>query len=185
MNMQGVWTMGAALVLGAVVMAAPMPASAIKTDDQPMKDSWLTSKTKIALFADGRVKGRQINVETQQAEVILRGKVDTDAAKMAAQEIAMGIEGVKNVKNELQVVAPNTRDIIDDHDDAITKRVKDRLETDQRLAKADIDVKTNAGVVSLTGEVSDIMTSAHASSMVWEVPGVKSVKNDLMLKDKK
>jgi osmotically-inducible protein OsmY len=67
MNMQTVWTMGAALVLGAVVMAAPMPAQAIKTDDQPMKDSWLTSKTKIALFADGRVKGRQVNVETQQA----------------------------------------------------------------------------------------------------------------------
>jgi len=185
MKIQAVWTLGAALVLGAAFVAAPMPAHAIKADETPMNDSWLTSKTKIALFADGRVKGRQINVETQQGEVILRGKVDSDAAKLAAEEIAKGIDGVKMVKNDLQVVAPNTRDIIEDHDDAITARVKDEIKKDQRLAKADINVKTNAGVVSLTGEVPDIVTSAHASSMVWSVPGVKSVKNDLMLEDKK
>ena len=43
----------------------------------------------------------------------------------------------------------------------------------------------HAGVVSLTGEVPDLMTSANASWTAWFVPGVKSVKNDLMLKEKK
>lgn len=37
----------------------------------------------------------------------------------------------------------------------------------------------DAGVVSLTGEVPDIMTSAHASWTAWIVPGVKYVRNDL------
>ena len=71
-----------------------------------MSDSWITSKTKIALFADDRVKGTQVHVETKDGTVMLRGKVDSNEAKTAAAEITKGIEGVKSVKNELQVVAP-------------------------------------------------------------------------------
>jgi osmotically-inducible protein OsmY len=41
-----------------------------------------------------------------------------------------------------------------------------------------------SGVVSLTGEVKDIMTSANASWTTRQVPGVKSVKNDLTVKEK-
>src|SRR5262249_62171524 len=62
-------------------------------------DSWLTSKTKIALFGDDRVKGRDVRVETVKGEVFLRGKVDSEAAKTAAAETAKGVEGVKSVKN--------------------------------------------------------------------------------------
>src|SRR5712691_6805593 len=50
-------------------------------------DSWITSKTKIALFADDRVKGRQVHVETQKGTVMLRGKVDSAEAKSAAAEV--------------------------------------------------------------------------------------------------
>jgi len=52
------------------------------------------------------------------------------------------------------------------------------------LKNAGIAVQTNAGVVSLTGEVPDIITSAHASWIAWQVPGVQFVKNDLMVKGK-
>ncbi len=69
-----------------------------------ISDSWLTAKTKIALFADVRVKGRQINVETKSGMVTLRGKVDSEEAKSAASEITKGVEHVKGMQNELQVV---------------------------------------------------------------------------------
>jgi len=82
---------GAALV-AAVLLAVPLSASAqskmdkaqekIKETAQDVKgvgsDSWITSKTKIALFADERVKGRDVSVETMKGEVSLRGKVDTE-----------------------------------------------------------------------------------------------------------
>ena len=151
---------------------------------EPISDSWLTAKTKIALVGDGRVKGRQINVETKKGVVMLRGKVDSDEAKTAAEETAKGIDGVKSVKNELQVVAPAKREAVEEKDDAITDRVKREINKDTKLKKADIDVKTNAGVVSLSGEVPDINTSAKASWTAWKVLGVKSVKNDLSLKNK-
>ena len=163
---------------------APTGDRSTSTTKEPVTDSWVTAKTKIALFADARVKGRQINVETKKGLVMLRGKVDSDEAKNAAEEIAKSIDGVKSVKNELQVVAPSKREAVEEKDDAITERVKREIAKDSRLSKGSIDVKTNAGVVSLTGEVPDITSSAKASWTAWKVVGVKFVKNDLSIKDK-
>jgi len=146
-------------------------------------DPWMTAKTKIALFADGRVKGSEINIETSKGSVIIRGKVDSDEAKQAAEGITKGIDGVKTVKNELQVVAPAKREWMND-DSSITIRVIAKIAKDYALSVAGIHAETSAGVVSLSGEVSSLLTSAQASWTVWQVPGVKSVKNDLTVKEK-
>ena len=146
---------------------------------QGMSDSWITSKTKIALFSDDRVKGSQVHVETKGGTVMLRGKVDDADAKTAAGEIAKGIDGVKSVKNELQVVAPSNRKAVDADDNQISKSIENRFKQDPQLKHAKIDAKVNAGVVTLTGEVKSIGTSARASEVARGIPGVRSVKNDL------
>lgn len=177
-------TLCIALVVGAACIATPATAVDISKEKVLVNDSWLTAKAKIALAADSRVKGRQIEVETTEGRVVLRGKVDSDEAKRAAEGITAGLDGVKTVKNELQVVAPSTRDAVEEKDEAITARVKAHFAKDTHLKNADIDVQTNAGVVSLTGEVLNLMTSAQASWTAWQVPGVKAVKNDLTVKEK-
>ena len=146
-----------------------------------VSDSWLTAKTKIALFADERVKGRQIGVETVKGAVTLRGKVDSDEAKAAAVSLAEGIEGVKSVRNDLQVVAPADRKAVDVSDKDITRQVEDLLSKDRRLKK--VDVRTDRGVVNLTGDVPGIGASARASEIAREVPSVRSVKNELVYDD--
>jgi len=142
-----------------------------------VSDSWLTSKTKIALFADDRVKGKDVRVETMGGQVYLRGKVDSQEAKSASEEIAKSVEGVKSVKNDLQVVAPTARKTVEANDKQITKSVETTLHKDASLKK--IDVRTDAGVVVLSGEVPNITASAKASEMAHRVDGVKSVKNEL------
>jgi hyperosmotically inducible periplasmic protein len=142
-----------------------------------VSDSWLTSKTKIALFADDRVKGKDVRVETMGGQVYLRGKVDSQEAKSASEEIAKAVEGVKSVKNDLQVVAPTARKTVEANDKQITKSVETTLHKDASLKK--IDVRTDAGVVVLSGEVPNITASAKASEMAHRVDGVKSVKNEL------
>ena len=184
MKVRYVITLYAALVVGATLIAAPATAADMTKEKALINDSWLTAKTKIALAADARVKGRQIDVETTKGVVMLRGKVDSDVAKNAAEDIAKKLDGVKSVKNDLEVVAPSTREAVEDKDEAITARVQKQIAKDSALKKADIAVQTNAGVVSLTGEVPNITTSANASWTAWQVKGVKSVKNDLMLKEK-
>jgi hyperosmotically inducible periplasmic protein len=153
----------------------------VKDTTKDMKDatsdSWITSKTKIALFADDRVKGREVSVETVKGDVFLRGKVDTPEAKAAAAEIARSIEGVKNVKNDLQIVPASARKAVTADDKQITKAVESRFSKDAQLKK--IDVRTDAGVVVLSGEVPNISVSARASEMAHRVDGVKAVKNEL------
>ena len=188
-------TMTMATILTALLAAAPFTASAQSKADEvkdkartmthdaktSVSDSWITAKTKIALFADERVKGRQVSVDTMKGGVVhLRGKVDSEEAKSAAAEIAGGIEGVKSVKNDLQVVPPGKRDMVKAKDSDIKKAVQTRLSKDSQLKS--VDVRADSGVVVLTGDVSNITAAARASEMAREVPGVKFVKNEITVK---
>jgi hyperosmotically inducible protein len=144
-----------------------------------VKDSWITSKTKIALFGDERVSGTDINVQTRNGVITLRGKVATSQEKMAAEEIAKSIDGVASVKNQLQVVASGARKAVDAKDDDLTKSVKSRISKDTRLKGSDIEVRADNGVVTLTGDAKDLGARARASELARSVPGVKSVKNEI------
>ncbi|HKZ07220.1 MAG TPA: BON domain-containing protein [Methylomirabilota bacterium] len=180
--------LGAGVVMGLALAAAPAWVGAAdetkksgeKSTTESVKgnvsDSWITAKTKIALMADNRVPGTTVSVETQKGMVYLRGKVESDAAKSAAEEVARGVEGVQAVRNELQVVPATAKKTVEAKDDEITKQVKDRLKNDARLKS--VDVRTDNGVVTLQGKVSNINDSVRASQMAREVPGVRSVRND-------
>ena len=180
--MPGMAKVTAAATLIALAFAGPTGASAAdgKTTTESVKttvsDSWITSKTKIALFADSRTPGSAVSVETKNGMVSLRGKVENAAEKQAAEEIARGIEGVKGVRNELQVVPGTAKKLVDVKDDEITTQVKTRLEKDAKLKS--VDVRTDNGVVTLMGRLPNITDSARASQMAREVPGVRSVRND-------
>lgn len=191
-------TIMAVTVLDAFVAAAPFVAQAQTTKDKiedkmeqtkdkaksttetakvAVSDRWITSKTKISLFADERVKGTQISVDTAKGVVHLRGKVDSAEAKSAAGDIAKGIDGVKSVKNDLHAVAPTARKAVDASDSDIAKAVGTRLSKDTQLKK--MDVRSDAVGVTLTGQVPTIVAGAKASEMARGVSGVKSVKNEL------
>lgn len=161
------------------VQAADQAAKASK--DKP-NDSWLTAKTKIALLADGRVSGTRINVETKGGSVTLRGKVETMDAKGAAEQIARGIDGVREVKNELAIVPASKRKLVDAKDDYIVAEVDKRLKRDPMLKTAKITVRSDAGMVTLSGQAPGLMASARASELADEVEGVRTVKNELALK---
>ena len=142
-----------------------------------ISDSWLTAKTKIALFGDDRIRGGQISVGTVNGAVSLRGKVDSDNAKAAAASVARAVDGVKSVRNDLRVVPAGDRKGIDASDADITRQVERRLAKDAQLKT--IDVRTDGGAVILTGAVSSIDASAHASELARAVPGVRLVRNEL------
>src|SRR4029077_14834990 len=113
MNTRSVLTLCTALVVGGALLTGSALALGKADEKTPINDAWLTAKTKIALFADARVKGSEISVETSQGLVVIHGKVDSDEAKQAAEGITKGMDGVKSVKNDLQVVAPAKREAID------------------------------------------------------------------------
>lgn len=66
-------------------------------------DSVITTKAKAAIFNTPDLKTLQISVETRRGEVTLTGMVDSDAAKMKAEEVVKNVDGVTAVTNNLQV----------------------------------------------------------------------------------
>jgi osmotically-inducible protein OsmY len=66
-------------------------------------DSVITTKVKSLLAADDFLKSFEISVETYKGIVQLSGFVDSQKAVDKAGEIARSVQGVKSVKNNLNV----------------------------------------------------------------------------------
>lgn len=146
-----------------------------------MSDSWLTLKTKMALLADERVSSLDVSVKTQKGVITLRGKVENEGARHAAEEIALNIKGQKKVVNQLTVVPKAARKVVDRQDDQIVKDVEKGIKNDARLKKADISVRADKGIVTLTGKAPSLETSVRASEVARRVPGVRAVRNEVKI----
>lgn len=66
-------------------------------------DSWITTKAKSKLLAEESLKSLKISVETHKGEVLLSGFVESADLKHKAEEVVAHIEGVKSVKNSIEV----------------------------------------------------------------------------------
>ncbi|HLN23312.1 MAG TPA: BON domain-containing protein [Patescibacteria group bacterium] len=67
-------------------------------------------------------------------------------------------------------------------DSAITTKVKAAILGEKGLKEFQISVTTYKGVVQLSGFVDTADAKAHATSVAAGVDGVKSVRNDLVVK---
>ena len=68
--------------------------------EQPVGDTWITTKVKASLLADEDVAGLEIDVETVNGVVTLNGNVDSQAQIDEAKRIASNIEGVTSVDTD-------------------------------------------------------------------------------------
>jgi osmotically-inducible protein OsmY len=70
---------------------------AAEATGEAVDDAWITSKVKAQFLADDQVKGTEIDVDTKDNVVTLKGTVASEAARSKAIEIASGTKGVKTV----------------------------------------------------------------------------------------
>jgi osmotically-inducible protein OsmY len=167
------------LSLAALLLAAA-PAAAQTLADTSRGDEWATVKIQTALYRDLRLRGRHLTVNTVESVVTLRGKVDSDEAKAAAAEMARSVDGVKSVRNKLQVVPAAERAEVDARDAEILRVLKEKLKQDPELKDELIEARVDASAVTLLGEVGNKDSSARASELAQAVPGVRSVMNELV-----
>jgi len=133
---------------------------------------------KLALMEDPRLFPYEIEVEAGSDEVTLSGKVPTEAEKAAATKIASTVPTVKSVSNKLEVIKDLPDVIAHKQDDIITRYVKDRFAKSATVTAANFDVKTEQGVVSLSGTVRFQVIVLEAAEAARQVPGVKAVRTD-------
>lgn len=77
-----------------------------RDSDQPVNDTWITTKVKTSLLADTDVAGMDIEVETVNGVVTLSGQVEEQAQIDHATRIARDIEGVTEVRTAALTVGP-------------------------------------------------------------------------------
>ncbi|HOY21704.1 MAG TPA: BON domain-containing protein [Cellvibrio sp.] len=64
---------------------------------QVISDAWITTKAKSIFFYSGNVSGSDIEVNTLNGVVTLKGKVDSGAERALAIELVQNLRGVKSV----------------------------------------------------------------------------------------
>jgi hyperosmotically inducible periplasmic protein len=67
-------------------------------------------------------------------------------------------------------------------DAAITTSLKSRYVGKKEVDASSISVETLNGVVMLSGFAKDSTEKAAAESMAWKIAGVKSVKNEIIVR---
>ena len=66
-----------------------------------LDDTWVTTKIQSKYFMDDVVKGRWVDVTTQNGVVTLSGEVHSHAEKQRAEALARDTDGVTRVQNQL------------------------------------------------------------------------------------
>jgi len=66
-------------------------------------DAGITTSVKAKLFEDKSVAGSSISVETLNGTVMLSGFAKSAAERSTAETLARGVNGVKDVKNQIVV----------------------------------------------------------------------------------
>jgi hyperosmotically inducible protein len=131
---------------------------------------------KLALVSDQRTAPYTIEVDTKGQDIVLSGKVSSETEKHAAAEIARQVEGVKTVANKLEVVAELHQLRMQKQDQTITEYVKERFKKSATVDAARFDIKTENGVVELSGQTKFQVIVLEAAESARQVPGVTAVK---------
>jgi hyperosmotically inducible protein len=166
-----------ALVLVAIAGFTGACASS-RTAGEQIDDATISTEVKAKLAGDPDVKAFGIDVDTVDGIVSLRGNVDTGSQRAETERVARTVHGVRGVRNELTVKAPET---VGTHiDDAgITAAVKTAFATDPDVRALSIDVDTRDGVVTLSGRVASSGERSKAEDIARRTDGVKAVHNEL------
>ena len=166
-------------LVAAAVAALVLPALA---SAQMMDNAALQAKVKTKLMTDDFMEGAGINLETSNGVVQLGGFIDDEAKGKKAAELVAGVEGVKEVDNQLHK-KPGERTSGQAVDDTtITTKVKAGLADADLGTAAAINVDTYNGVVLLTGFVDSKETAKLAEKLASDEAHVNKVINGIYVR---
>lgn len=163
--------------------------------ERSIKDAWLDGKLETALLLNEHLNSFAIDTEVKHGVAVLRGAVESDIDRDLAGEIAQSIEGVSKVENDL-VVDKQKSKALNDSDDAksrsgfsqsvanatLTARIKTELLANSNTAGLSIDVDSESGQVTLSGDVDSSQEKELAAKIAENARGAQAVVNKLNVK---
>lgn len=148
----------------------------VMNETQSRKDQEIKVDITNQIYWDSRVDASNVKVGVEEGNVTLTGTVKTYRARSAAWDDAAVIEGVKKIKNGLEVQAPETQSRIPDEE--LEESIMIRLNFDQDL-HGDFSISAKSGVVTLNGTLPNFYQKLLAEDIASQTIGVKSVINNI------
>jgi hyperosmotically inducible protein len=136
---------------------------------------------------NSHLQAHDIKVSVENGVATLSGKVDEDIGKELAEQIAMNVDGIKKVNNQIKVdsdykpaKASSDRSYGQVVSDAsITATVKSKLLWSKHAQGLSANVETKSGEVTLDGTADSDASKEMAGLLASNTHGVNSVQNKL------
>jgi hyperosmotically inducible protein len=181
-----------ALILAGLTVSTV--AAAANKQSQEVIDARQETQISTTYALSRYLRSDDLHVSVQNGKATLTGTVAEDVNKDLAKQIALGVNGVKDVDNQIVVKADyapaksNSKDrsygeVIDDA--TITAVVKSKLLWSKHTDGLTTNVTTEFGKVTLEGSAANEGAKKFAGQQAKNTHGVTSVDNQLKIVDKK
>ena len=137
-------------------------------------DGWITTKARIALLTTDGAGRTAVKVDTVDGHVTLHGKVSTKAQKDVAGTTVKALDGVKSVRNLVQVVPEASTAAVKASDADVKKAVEAALKSQQSLDGIEVQSVDN-GLVLLDGNTTTLALKLQAIEAAYSCTGVRQV----------
>lgn len=156
-----------------------------------LKDAWLDGKLESALLFNEHLNSFAIDTEVKNGVAYLNGAVESDIDRDLAGEIAQSVKGVTKVENALKIDENKVAKANQSDNDArrgfkqsvanatLTARIKTELLVNSNTGGLSIDVDSNNGQVTLSGQVDSDQEKELAEQIAKNTSGTQSVENNL------
>lgn len=165
-------------VMAGLMMIAPLIAEANDAKEKNGQSLEAMAKDALREYED-------VKIEVKDGDVILKGYVKTQNEKTKLESQVRQIPGVTYVRDEVKI-GQSKLDAIEDsvEDSAITAKLKAKILATKGLESLDIHVKTEQGVVTLSGKVKKADEIKLAEKIARDTKGIKEVINKLSVQSK-
>jgi osmotically-inducible protein OsmY len=130
---------------------------------------------------DSHVRPNEIGVAVKDGIVTMTGWVDSYLKKIAAEEAAHRVPGVKAVANDIEVRLPTSAERTDAD---LAKAALGALNWEAAIPADRLDVTVSHGWVTLKGEVDYAFQKRDAERAVERLSGVKGVTNLIVVRSR-
>ncbi len=142
------------VVVGGGAAGGYASATDQRSTERQIDDVTITTRVKAKMAEDASVKTRDIDVDTLNGGVSLKGLVDSAPEREKAAAIARSVPGVASVRNNLQIGSRSVGEALDDKNLGV--RIKAKLIAEPGIRSLNVDVYR--GVVYLRGDGQDGLT---------------------------
>lgn len=180
-------------LVGCIFMSvvSSFPALAV-TGTESVTDEWSKASLVTTYRLNPHLNPFVISVAVENGVATLTGSVESVVERDLAEELALGVEGIRKVNNELtlrpgapaarsgQTISSTNRDFMSRVNDAnLTAKVKSQLLWNNHTSGLAISVKTQNGIVTLSGEVDSVDVAELAENIAENTDDVRSVENNI------